>query len=247
MATHQAPEAPSGVLAREVLIGAICVAVAVIALGLLVGAGVLPDPSRDDGPGAALGFLYSPLSLLVGAGLYRGFARLLDGEKTPPLVPSAERPSTLRAWGTTLSHIALAILGSYAIGLLMSLAGFPVVEQASILEITSDGLSLRPALILLGITALVAAPLAEEVLLRGLFFRRLWLHTTPEIAYLASAIAFAAIHGNPKGVLVYLWLGLVFARAYARTGRLWCAVVTHFGNNAVTLAILVLAGGQNAP
>lgn len=245
--THNAPEAPSGVLAREVLIGAICVSVAVIGLGLMVGAGALPDPRSEDGPGAALGFLYSPLSLLLGAGLYAGFARLLEGERTPPLVTPGERPSALSAWGTTLSHIALAILGSYAIGLLMSLAGFPVVEQASILEITSGGLSLRPALVLLGVTALVAAPIAEELLLRGLFFRRLWQQATPEIAYLASAIAFAAIHGNPQGVLVYLWLGLIFARAYARTGRLWCAVVTHFGNNAVTLAILVLAGGHNAP
>jgi len=245
--SHSAPEAPTGVVAREVLIGAICVSIAIVVLGLLTGSGVLPDPLAEEGPGVALGFLYTPLSFLFGAGLYAGFVRLLDGEPGAALVAADERPSTLRALGIVLLHIVLAIFGSYAIGLLMSLAGFPVIEQTAILEITAGGLSLRPELVLLIFTALIAAPIAEEALLRGLFFRRLWQHAGPEIAYITSAIAFAVIHGNPQGVLVYLWLGLVFARAYARTGRLWCAVATHFGNNAITLAILLLASPHSAP
>ncbi len=258
---HTAPvasdraEAPAGVVARELLIGAICVSIAVLLLGLLVGIGLLPDPRSSEGPGMALGFLYSPISLLLGAAMYRATVRLLEPEPEPepergpergpgleeaPLVAAWVRVSIGRSLGICAVHIALAILGSYLIAYLMSLLGMPVSEQKSILEITGGGLSLRPALLLLLFTALVAAPIAEELLLRGLFFRRLWQQAGPGVAYIASAIAFAAIHGNPEGVLVYLWLGVVFARAYQQSGRLWCAVVTHFGNNAITLAILLL-------
>ncbi|MEZ4385273.1 MAG: CPBP family intramembrane glutamic endopeptidase [Nannocystaceae bacterium] len=240
-------EPAGGVILREVLIGALSVTIALVALTLLISAGVLPRPQAQSP--SALSFLYSPLCLLAGAGLYAGFARLLDGdaEATPPLIAAAERPGAAAAAGITLLHVALAIVGSYVLSLVMALVGVPIVEQETILEITGQGLSLRPELMLLGVSALLAAPVAEELLLRGVFFRRLWHQIGPEAAYLASAIAFAAIHGNPKGVLVYLWLGLVFARAYARTGRLSCAIATHFGNNAITLAILVLSGPSAAP
>ncbi len=239
-------EAPAGVVARELLIGAICVSIAVLLLGLLVGIGLLPDPQNSEGSGVALRFLYSPISLLLGAAMYRATTRFLQsglgsGSEEGPLVAPEDRVSTARALGICLVHIALAILGSYLIAFVMSLLGLPVTEQQSILEITGGGLSLRPALLLLLFTALIAAPIAEELLLRGLFFRRLWQQAGPEIAYIASAIAFAAIHGNPEGALVYLWLGVVFARAYRQSGRLWCAVVTHTGNNAITLAILLFA------
>lgn len=242
------PELPAGeVLLREILLGAVCVAVVVVLVGVLIGSGVIPDPRAGIGLSRGLGFLYSPLSLLAGAGLYALAARRLGGEPTPPLRPVRGRPPTGAALGIAGLHVALAILGSYAIGLVMQLVGVPVVEQAQVLEITGGGLGLRPELVLLGITALAAAPISEEILLRGLFFRRLWQQTTPQVAYLASALAFAAIHGNLQGFLVYLWLGLVFARAYALTGRLWCAVLAHFGNNAITLAILVLGSAERAP
>ena len=170
----------------------------------------------------------------------------LDGEVTPPLLPAERRPPAGAAVGVALLHVALAILGSFAIGLALQVVGVPVVEQTQVLEITAGGLGLRPELLLLAFTALIAAPIAEESLLRGLLFRRLWLQAGPRTAYLVSALAFAAIHGNLRGLLVYFWLGLVFARAYALTGRLACAVVAHVGNNAVTLAVLLFGGSANA-
>jgi membrane protease YdiL (CAAX protease family) len=59
-------------------------------------------------------------------------------------------------------------------------------------------------------------------------------------AYVLSAAAFATIHGNPEGLAIYAWLGLVFASAYERTGRLWCAMLVHVCNNALALAVLLM-------
>ncbi|MCA9637623.1 MAG: CPBP family intramembrane metalloprotease [Myxococcales bacterium] len=236
----------SAVVLREVLLAGLSVAIVFVVLAILISTGALPNPQHGEGLQRALGFLYSPLSLLAGAGLYGLLSRLLDGEVTPPLLPAEQPPPAVAAVGVALLHVALAILGSFAIGLALQVVGVPVVEQTQVLEITAGGLGLRPELLLLAFTALIAAPIAEESLLRGLLFRRLWLQAGPRTAYLVSALAFAAIHGNLRGLLVYFWLGLVFARAYALTGRLACAVVAHVGNNAVTLAVLLFGGSANA-
>ena len=62
-------------------------------------------------------------------------------------------------------------------------------------------------------------------------------------AYLLPAVIFALIHFNPTGLLTYLWLGVVFAHAYRLTGRLWVAMLVHFGNNAFTFGLLLLTSG----
>lgn len=228
-----------GVLLREVAFAALSVGAVTIVLALLMGTGILPDPRAGE-LARSLAFLYTPLSLLAAAGLYGLLARAQDGgEATPSLRPRAARAGFTLSALTVLSHTALAILGSYAVGILLSFLGAPVSEQATILEITAEGLGLRAPLVLLAVSALIAAPIAEELLLRGLFFRRLALFTDARLAYAASALAFAAIHGNWTGLFVYVWLGLCFAHAYARTGRLSCAILTHAGNNAITLGLLL--------
>lgn len=234
-----------GVLLREAAFAALSVGAVTLGLALLMGVGVLPDPRAGE-LARALAFLYTPLSLLAAAGIYGALARAQGGgEATPPLRPAGARAGLGASIWTVLSHVALAILGSYAIGILLSIFGAPVAEQAAILEITGDGLGLRAPLLLLAASALIAAPIAEELLLRGLFFRRLALLADARVAYAASALAFAAIHGNWTGLLVYVWLGLCFAHAYARTGRLSCAILTHAGNNAITLGLLLQ--GSPAP
>ena len=58
-------------------------------------------------------------------------------------------------------------------------------------------------------------------------------------AFVASSIAFAAIHGNPSGVPVYLLQAVIFGGVYRYTGRISAAIAVHFLNNAITLAVLV--------
>ena len=87
----------------------------------------------------------------------------------------------------------------------------------------------------------VLAPISEELFFRRELLRRTWERGSPLAAYLASALLFAAFHGNLQGFVVYTWLGLVFARCYARTGRIAAPIAVHFANNAITLAMLLLA------
>ncbi|MGB1015975.1 MAG: lysostaphin resistance A-like protein, partial [Nannocystaceae bacterium] len=84
----------------------------------------------------------------------------------------------------------------------------------------------------------VLAPIAEEWLMRGLLFARI-RRANPVAAYAVTALAFAAIHGNPAGFVVYAWLAIVFAHAMARTGRLSAAIGVHALNNVITLSMLL--------
>ncbi len=184
--------------------------------------------------------ILTPLATLVAAGLYAWLGRRVDGLAPPPAA-AWPRVGLLAAAGQVLLHLFLAIAGSYALSLVMHLLGAPVVEQGLVLEITASGDLRRPELATLAFSALVLAPIGEELFFRRQLLRRSWLRSGPAVAYGGSALLFAAFHGNLRGLVVYLWLGLVFARVYARTGRLAAAMAVHAGNNAITLAILLLA------
>lgn len=186
-----------------------------------------PDRAR-----IALSLALTPAATLVGALLYRQVGRAID--EAPPAPP--ERPPLVRAAGVVVAHLAAAVVGSYALGILMNLLGAPVAEQAVVLELVASG---GPALASLAFSALVLAPLGEEWFFRGLLFRRLRQNAGAWPAYVVSALLFASFHGNLRGMIVYVWLGLVFAHTQAGTGRLWCAIAVHFGNNAITLATLM--------
>lgn len=236
-------------MAASVVLGSLVV-------GLLLGAGIIPDPKVHRW---AL-FAVSPLMLAIAAAAYTGAIKLgergvIAPPESPP--PAAGEERNLRApmsaltpfdrlgpaLGVVFTHTGLALAGSMLIAFGLGLLGLEVREQGVIQEIVADGPGLRPALIGLGVGAVVLAPITEEWLFRGLLFRRLWHHGVPITAYLLPAVVFSLIHFNPTGLLTYLWLGVVFAHAYRLTGRLWIAMLVHFGNNAFTFTLLLLGGG----
>ncbi len=88
-------------------------------------------------------------------------------------------------------------------------------------------------------TMIVAAPLAEELIFRGLLFGAL----APRIGVLASALLSAVVFGAVHGDLILFptlaALGFVSAIAYAATGNLWIAVTLHALNNALGAVFLI--------
>lgn len=223
-------------LATEIVLVSTSALVAFVVSSWLLSLPFVPSAAEN----TALGYLYSPAILLLAAALYRWGGRRIDGGEDPaPVTATPQNPG--RALITVGLFILAAVVGSTLLSQLMSLVGAPVREQVEVTKITASGLTLTPKLLLLSITALLAAPVAEECLLRGLLFRRLLAKIGPRVAYVTTAIAFALIHGNPSGAVIYLWLAVVFARSYQKSGRLWVAILVHAGNNAVTLAYLLLA------
>jgi membrane protease YdiL (CAAX protease family) len=201
----------------------------------VVGAlGLLPEPGSEQ----AINMLYGPVATVIAALLVVSVAR--RAKSATPGAPGPKAAAGGAAW-MVAAHVGLAIGGSLLIGKLFELLGMPVQEQETVRRITEaarEG-TIGAPMILLGVSAVAAAPAAEEWLFRGLLFRRIH-HVGGRVpAYVLSALAFATIHGNPEGLAIYAWLGLVFASSYERTGRLWCAMLVHLCNNALALALLL--------
>lgn len=98
------------------------------------------------------------------------------------------------------------------------------------------------------VVAVVAAPLVEELVFRGLLQRALCRWAGPGLAVAGQAVVFALGHLSPSGGLGNLphfvhfsvW-GAVMGVAAHRTGRLGPTIVAHSLSNCLAVAIL-LAG-----
>ena len=99
----------------------------------------------------------------------------------------------------------------------------------------------------MGLVAVLMAPLVEEVIYRGALQQALKGIGMPRIAALLVASAlFALAHwgslvaGSEAGALTMLTiLGLVFGWTYERTGSMWAPVAAHATFNAANLAIFL--------
>lgn len=87
--------------------------------------------------------------------------------------------------------------------------------------------------------AAVVAPLAEELLFRGLLYRTArerW--GAPRAAVLVS-LFFGVAHWEPWSLFGLVFLGYVLCVLYERTGSLLAPVLAHGVHNAVSLALLI--------
>jgi len=88
--------------------------------------------------------------------------------------------------------------------------------------------------IYLTLSAIVLAPAAEEALFRGVLFQELEKRAGLAVAYVGSALAFAAAHGFPALIPLYFAYGLVLTHAFRGGGFLF-ATLLHGVNNLLAL------------
>jgi membrane protease YdiL (CAAX protease family) len=97
-----------------------------------------------------------------------------------------------------------------------------------------------PAEVALGaMSVVVVAPLAEEILFRGLvhrLVRRLWGATG---ATMIASLAFAILHLEPWYLLALFGLGVLLSLIYEATGSLTPCVITHGAHNGISYFLLL--------
>lgn len=89
----------------------------------------------------------------------------------------------------------------------------------------------RPALYA---AAVALAPPVEEGIFRGLLYTELERRAGPAVGYVASSMAFAAIHGAPALVPLYFAVGLLLTHVFRR-GGLAASALLHAANNLLAL------------
>ena len=132
--------------------------------------------------------------------------------------------------------IAAALLGVFAaIGLneLFAASGLTKLLSADYSTVTQA--LYHQDLLLEALVLVIAAPLAEELLFRGVLFRRMRTYCSWLPAALITSLIFAAFHGNIlQGVYGFL-LGMLLTWVYERLHTIWGAVLLHAAANAASL------------
>lgn len=91
------------------------------------------------------------------------------------------------------------------------------------------------------IAIVIAAPLLEELLLRGFIERGLIYHSGGTKAIIISAAIFGVMHLNPWQALPAFIMGLFFGWLYWRTHNLWLTILMHLltnGSSLITIRLL---------
>lgn len=88
------------------------------------------------------------------------------------------------------------------------------------------------------VLSIFIAPLAEEILFRGILFRHLRQAIPVGFAYVISSVLFGLAHGTFVHLYIGFVCGMFFAIVYEYTGKLGASVMLHAGYNLMT-ALLV--------
>jgi membrane protease YdiL (CAAX protease family) len=132
---------------------------------------------------------------------------------------------------------AVALGGLAGIGAMLYVRALNLFPQGQIWKQDaelSSFLSRADRSIWICILAIVAAPLFEEFLFRGLIFQGLRRTTGPALAILASAALFALVH-PPISVIPVFGLGIAAAISFRKSGFLLAPVLTHAVYNAIVI------------
>jgi membrane protease YdiL (CAAX protease family) len=126
--------------------------------------------------------------------------------------------------------IVLGTAGALLVSVVVSQLGEPEgVKQA--LDVARTPRLFVASLVVMALLA----PLAEEVVFRGLLYGWVAGRWGTTIAWFVSSILFAAAHVEPAHVLLVLPLGLWFGWLRQRTDSLWPSLVAHIVNNGLAV------------
>lgn len=90
--------------------------------------------------------------------------------------------------------------------------------------------------------AVVAAPVIEEILFRGLIFSRLSEKWNPTVGILVSSLLFGVIHF--EGIIGSTIFGITMCLIYYHSKNLWVPIVLHVANNLFAVLWMWLDGQE---
>ena len=138
--------------------------------------------------------------------------------------------------GTDLWLVAVAMGFQIGVTVIFSLLFFTPEQDTLLEDVNFDETTL--AAVATVFLIVVAAPITEETLFRGLFFGALRTRAPFWLAAGASGVLFGAVHlasGDVAVAGLLTLFGVILAWLYERTGSLWPPIILHMVNNAIAI------------
>ncbi len=150
------------------------------------------------------------------------------------------------ACGATLVALMLSLTQLAATMALLEANGFDPPPQHEILEAARGNARTVAGAGLLILSAVIVAPIVEELFFRGVLLRGLWRfggRAWPAI--IASAGLFAVVHQHvPQSMAPLFTFGIVLGYVRVRTGSMLVCILAHIAFNARTMTLVFVAPDQ---
>ncbi|MBR5871472.1 MAG: CPBP family intramembrane metalloprotease [Clostridia bacterium] len=119
----------------------------------------------------------------------------------------------------------LSIVSSFAMAMIpFPEAWYASFDEANVLLLTGNALFQAFA-------AVIAAPILEEIVFRGLIYTRLCRGMKRWIAAILSAVLFGMVHGTLLALVYTIPMGLLLCLFYEKYRSLWAPILLHMGFN----------------
>jgi membrane protease YdiL (CAAX protease family) len=146
--------------------------------------------------------------------------RMYEGRRDRLLIPNH---------ATFGQYIAVILFGTGLSAVINMLTSYLPIESETYNSLESMFTSASPFIQLIAIC--IIGPIAEELLFRGIIYRRLRDYIGTAWAAVLSGIIFGVVHGNlVQGIYAGLF-GIVLALLYEHYGTIWIVIVVHVANN----------------
>ena len=100
-------------------------------------------------------------------------------------------------------------------------------EPQSMIQLLRESPSIFQ-LLSIALIALVAAPIVEEILFRGVLYPALAQYWGRTVGILGNSVFFGVIHGNAMSLVSLIFLGVLWTLLYQRTRNLLAPIAAHF-------------------
>lgn len=168
--------------------------------------------------------------LTAAAAALLGFLYVRDG-RNGVRPPDRSRTVGIRTCGAWILSFLVLYFGLTAV---INLSGLPGADPG-FHEVSAEG----EGLWFFFVRAVLLAPLLEELLFRGLIYRRIRGLWGERAALLISALLFGLFHGNvTQGIFGFL-CGLMLAAAYERTDALLVSILMHAAANGAGILVSI--------
>jgi len=145
------------------------------------------------------------------------------------------RPLVLdRAWVIAATVVGMFVTVEVYIVIVQLIGVDDLLPQSTL---GGDVFDNRALVVMAGILAVLAAPVAEETFFRGFLFSGLVKRLGVFGAALASGFLFSLAHAQPTTLIPFTFVGMVLAWSYVYTGSIWTNIGAHLVFNLISFSV----------